>query len=123
MERQELDVPGTWPDAEKVVIASTEFDDGKMLVEVVGAKDKEEAMVHELHVDPVEPEEVQTPDTPVRRRFEDRKGAWKNLPVKVLQRSVQLRDQTKPFPIGEKGGSPLKHIANDSHALQYPLPR
>ena len=85
MERQELEVPGKWPEAEKVVIASTEFDDGKMVVEVVGAKSEEEAVIHELHVEPIEHEEVQTPDTPVRRHHEDRKGAWKDLPVKILQ--------------------------------------
>ena len=86
MERQELEVPGHWPEAEKVVIASTEFDDGKMVVEVVEAKGKEEAVVHELHVEPAEPEEVQTPDTPVRRHCEDRIGAWTDLPVEILQR-------------------------------------
>ena len=90
MERRELEVPGTWPEAEKVVITPTEFDDGKMVVEVVGAKEqeevlngKEEALVHELHV---EPEEVQTPQSPVRRHIEERKGAWKDLPVEILQR-------------------------------------
>ena len=90
MDRQELEVPGHWPETEKVVLASTDFDDGKMVVEVVETKGQEEALmgktealVHELDV---EPEEVQTPQSPVRRHVEERKGAWKDLPVEVLQR-------------------------------------